>query len=210
MTRTKPAEQRRADMLGAAEALFLAKGIVATSLEDITHAAGVSKGLFYLYFASKDDLVLALREQFSRQFAERIRDRRGHSTGLATPDRPTIACTNPRTRWSPRSSARDGRRRLRRGRCRGERGVVLREPARLRSGFPRPGRRPPDPGGQAALQARRRRHREMMNVPSATRPDKLPNNREKARGTRIPDGKDLRSLPICFRTRDNRATDRND
>jgi AcrR family transcriptional regulator len=46
---------------------------VATSLEDITHAAGVSKGLFYLYFASKDDLVLALREQFSRQFAERIR-----------------------------------------------------------------------------------------------------------------------------------------
>jgi TetR/AcrR family transcriptional regulator, transcriptional repressor for nem operon len=73
MTRTKPAEQRRADLLGAAEALFLAKGIVATSLEDITHAAGVSKGLFYLYFASKDDLVLALQEQFSRQFAERIR-----------------------------------------------------------------------------------------------------------------------------------------
>ena len=73
MTRTKPAEQRRADLLGAAEALFLAKGIAATSLEDITHAAGVSKGLFYLYFASKYDLVLALQEQFSRQFAERIR-----------------------------------------------------------------------------------------------------------------------------------------
>ena len=73
MTRTKPAEQRRADLLSAGQALFLAKGIVATSLEDITQAAGVSKGLFYLYFASKDDLVLALQEQFSRKFAERIR-----------------------------------------------------------------------------------------------------------------------------------------
>ncbi len=73
MTRTKPAEQRRADLLAAGQALFLAKGIAATSLEDITSGAGVSKGLFYLYFHSKEDLVLALQEQFSNQFAERIR-----------------------------------------------------------------------------------------------------------------------------------------
>jgi TetR/AcrR family transcriptional repressor of nem operon len=73
MTRTKPAEQRRADLLAASQALFLAKGIAATSLEDITNGAGVSKGLFYLYFHSKEDLVLALQEQFSHQFAERIR-----------------------------------------------------------------------------------------------------------------------------------------
>jgi TetR/AcrR family transcriptional regulator, transcriptional repressor for nem operon len=73
MTRTKPAEQRRADLLAAGQALFLAKGITATSLEDITNGAGVSKGLFYLYFHSKEDLVLALQEQFSHQFAERIR-----------------------------------------------------------------------------------------------------------------------------------------
>lgn len=73
MTRTKPAEQRRADLLAASQALFLAKGITATSLEDITNGAGVSKGLFYLYFRSKEDLVLALQEQFSHQFADRIR-----------------------------------------------------------------------------------------------------------------------------------------
>lgn len=72
MTRTKPAEQRRADLLAAGEALFLARGIAATSLEDITRRAGVSKGLFYLYFPSKEDLVLALQEQFSRQLAERV------------------------------------------------------------------------------------------------------------------------------------------
>jgi AcrR family transcriptional regulator len=73
VTRTKPAEQRRAELLAAGQALFLAKGIAGTSLDDITQRAGVSKGLFYLYFSSKEDLVLALREQFSRELAGRMR-----------------------------------------------------------------------------------------------------------------------------------------
>jgi AcrR family transcriptional regulator len=72
VTRTKPAEQRRAELLTAGRALFLAKGTAATSLDDITQRAGVSKGLFYLYFASKEDLVLALQEQFSREVAARM------------------------------------------------------------------------------------------------------------------------------------------
>jgi AcrR family transcriptional regulator len=72
VTRTKPAEQRRAELLTAARALFLAKGVAATSLDDITQRAGVSKGLFYLYFASKEDLVLALQEQFSGEVAARM------------------------------------------------------------------------------------------------------------------------------------------
>jgi TetR/AcrR family transcriptional regulator, transcriptional repressor for nem operon len=72
VTRTKPAQQRRADLLAAGRTLFLAKGIAATSLDDITRQAGVSKGLFYLYFASKEDLVLALQEQFSGEVAARM------------------------------------------------------------------------------------------------------------------------------------------
>jgi TetR/AcrR family transcriptional repressor of nem operon len=74
MSRTKPAEERRAELLAAGQALFIAKGIAATTLEDITNGAGVSKGLFYVYFRSKDDLVVALQEEFSRQFAGRIRE----------------------------------------------------------------------------------------------------------------------------------------
>jgi TetR/AcrR family transcriptional regulator, transcriptional repressor for nem operon len=73
MTRTKPAEQRRADLLAASEALFLAQGVAATSLDEITSRAGVSKGLFYLYFRSKDDLLAALQDQFSVRLADRIR-----------------------------------------------------------------------------------------------------------------------------------------
>jgi TetR/AcrR family transcriptional regulator, transcriptional repressor for nem operon len=73
MTRTKPAEQRRADLLAASEELFLEKGVAATSLDDITSHAGVSKGLFYLYFRSKDDLLAAMQDQFSAKLADRIR-----------------------------------------------------------------------------------------------------------------------------------------
>jgi TetR/AcrR family transcriptional regulator, transcriptional repressor for nem operon len=71
--RTKPAEQRRADLLQASKELFLSQGVAATSLEDITSRAGVSKGLFYLYFRSKDELLLALQDQFSIELSERIR-----------------------------------------------------------------------------------------------------------------------------------------
>jgi TetR/AcrR family transcriptional regulator, transcriptional repressor for nem operon len=73
MGRTKPAEQRRADLLAASEELFLDKGVAATSVEDITARAGVSKGLFYLYFDSKDDLLVAMQDQFSVRLADTIR-----------------------------------------------------------------------------------------------------------------------------------------
>jgi TetR/AcrR family transcriptional regulator, transcriptional repressor for nem operon len=73
MARTKPAEQRRADLLEAGRELFLGKGIAATSIADITSRAGVSKGLFYLYFRSKDDLLTGLQDQFSTELADRIR-----------------------------------------------------------------------------------------------------------------------------------------
>jgi TetR/AcrR family transcriptional regulator, transcriptional repressor for nem operon len=74
LARTKPAEERRADLLAAAQELFVTKGLAATTLEDITTRAGVSQGLFYHYFRSKDGLVFALQEQFSARFAERIID----------------------------------------------------------------------------------------------------------------------------------------
>jgi TetR/AcrR family transcriptional repressor of nem operon len=40
VTRTKPAQQRRAELLAAGQALFLAQGIAGTPLEDITQRAG--------------------------------------------------------------------------------------------------------------------------------------------------------------------------
>lgn len=73
MPRTKPADVRRADLLAAGEAVFVAKGVASTTLEDITRAAGVSKGLFYQYFRSKEELVFALQERFATEFADHVR-----------------------------------------------------------------------------------------------------------------------------------------
>lgn len=73
VSRTKPREQRRSELLDAARELFVTKGVAGTSMDDITRQAGVSKGLFYLYFRSKDDLIGALQENFAGRLAERIR-----------------------------------------------------------------------------------------------------------------------------------------
>lgn len=42
----------------AAEALFMQKGIQATSLADVALAAGISKGTLFYHYKSKDDLIM--------------------------------------------------------------------------------------------------------------------------------------------------------
>lgn len=56
--------------MDAALALFLEKGIAGTIIDEIVSKAGASKGTFYHYFSSKNDIVAALRERFSRTFRE--------------------------------------------------------------------------------------------------------------------------------------------
>ncbi|MFE0014328.1 TetR/AcrR family transcriptional regulator [Mesorhizobium sp. NPDC059054] len=60
--------------MAAAAALFIAKGIEATTIDEIVARAGVAKGTFYHYFATKTDVVLALRERFSRDFARGVNE----------------------------------------------------------------------------------------------------------------------------------------
>lgn len=70
--RTKPEPECREDFLDAALGLFLNKGYERTSVEEITRSAGVAKGTFYLYFRSKGDLLLALRDRFREQGRARL------------------------------------------------------------------------------------------------------------------------------------------
>src|ERR1700735_2463225 len=65
--RTKPPEQRRDELMNAARRLFLDLGVSATTIEQITSGAGVAKGTFYLYFASKDEILAALGERYARE-----------------------------------------------------------------------------------------------------------------------------------------------
>ncbi|MBB4234087.1 TetR/AcrR family transcriptional regulator [Rhizobium esperanzae] len=62
--RTKPAEERRNELMVSAERLFLKKGLEQTTIEEITSGAGVAKGTFYLHFSSKADVLEALRARF--------------------------------------------------------------------------------------------------------------------------------------------------
>ncbi|MFC7621477.1 TetR/AcrR family transcriptional regulator [Microlunatus sp. GCM10028923] len=71
--RTAPPEQRRTALLDAAAELVLAKGISGFTVEDVTNAAQVAKGTFYLYFRSKEQLVRALRERFINDLVARQR-----------------------------------------------------------------------------------------------------------------------------------------
>lgn len=70
--RTKQPEVRRDQLLDAAERLFAEKGFADTTVADISEAAGVAKGTFYLYFPSKEHCVLALKERLSQGMMDRF------------------------------------------------------------------------------------------------------------------------------------------
>lgn len=51
---------RRADLMAAARRIFAERGYHETTVEDVTRAAGVAKGTFYLYFQEKREIFLAV------------------------------------------------------------------------------------------------------------------------------------------------------
>ena len=65
----KPAPARRDELLDVAQRLFGQNGYDATSVNHIIAELGVSKGAFYHYFDSKEDLVEALACRFARETA---------------------------------------------------------------------------------------------------------------------------------------------
>jgi AcrR family transcriptional regulator len=60
MTRRKTPAEKRIEFIQVAEDLFLEKGYENTSVDDIVKKMGAAKGLFYYYFDSKDDVILAI------------------------------------------------------------------------------------------------------------------------------------------------------
>ncbi|CUI39186.1 TetR/AcrR family transcriptional regulator [Achromobacter xylosoxidans] len=60
LTREQSRDQTRQRLLDAAQSIFLTKGFVAASVEDIAELAGYTRGAFYSNFASKSELFLQL------------------------------------------------------------------------------------------------------------------------------------------------------
>ena len=71
--RTKPPEERRDELMNAAQRMFLKQGVPATTIEQITSGADVAKGTFYLYFSSKENILAALGDRFGQKHLEGIK-----------------------------------------------------------------------------------------------------------------------------------------
>ncbi len=56
-------EQIRAQMRQKGRALFEKRGIKKTSVDELAQAAGISKGAFYIFYESKEELLLEILEE---------------------------------------------------------------------------------------------------------------------------------------------------
>ena len=75
LSRAARSAETRASVLAAAGELFRRRGFHAASLEEIADHAGFSKGVIYSQFGGKDDLMLALIEDYIGVRAGRVLDR---------------------------------------------------------------------------------------------------------------------------------------
>ncbi|WP_312609309.1 TetR/AcrR family transcriptional regulator, partial [Mammaliicoccus sciuri] len=67
MRTVKHPEERKNDILNAAEALFSTKGYQKTTIIDILKAVGIAKGTFYYYFASKEEVMDAIIDRIIKE-----------------------------------------------------------------------------------------------------------------------------------------------
>ncbi len=72
MNRRTDTETRKDQLLEAASDLFLEKGYRDTSVNSIVESVGVSKGTFYYYFDSKEDVLDGLVEKFGEPIYRKI------------------------------------------------------------------------------------------------------------------------------------------
>ena len=63
MRRIKEPEVRRGEILDAAQKLFVERGYAKTTVTDILNVHGLSKGVFYYYFKSKEEVMDAIIER---------------------------------------------------------------------------------------------------------------------------------------------------
>jgi len=71
------AEDKRAAILEAAIQAFATKGFHASRISDVAELAGIGKGTVYLYFDSKEDLLISILQSYvdeALSFAEELAD----------------------------------------------------------------------------------------------------------------------------------------
>ena len=64
----------RDKLLEKGREFFMTYGVRKTNVEDMTRAAGISKGAFYAFFSSKEELFLEVIEQFEAEYRAGLYD----------------------------------------------------------------------------------------------------------------------------------------
>lgn len=73
MRRHKEPEVRKSELLDAAQKLFVEKGYAKTTVNDILNVHGLSKGVFYYYFKSKEEIMDAIIQRMVDDMEEHAR-----------------------------------------------------------------------------------------------------------------------------------------
>ncbi len=77
---TERGRKTRASLLAAAETLFGVRGYDGTSIVDLTRAASIALGTFYLYFPDKKSLFIELVDTLGIRLREHVAKRAGGAT----------------------------------------------------------------------------------------------------------------------------------
>ncbi len=64
---TKPASERRQEIIDTARELFIQNGFIATQISDISKRMNVAQGLVYHYFKSKTDVLYAVIDELAEE-----------------------------------------------------------------------------------------------------------------------------------------------
>jgi AcrR family transcriptional regulator len=86
----KEAEERKNEILDAAEELFVTKGYDGTSTGDILDKVGIARGTLYYHFRSKEDILDALIERISDSMIKEAK-KEACNKKLSVPDR-IVSC----------------------------------------------------------------------------------------------------------------------
>ena len=73
MANGKEAEERKKEILDAAEELFIAKGYDETSTSDILEKVGIARGTLYYHFKSKEEILDALIARIMQEAEWRVK-----------------------------------------------------------------------------------------------------------------------------------------
>ncbi len=148
-----PPETRRAQILRSALACFANSGFTRATMDDVAAHSGLSKGSLYRFFSSKDEILLALFDDFETAVLGILDEKAAHEGALALLERTGEAASKLLAgepgllqTWPDFFVHPDSRERLRKMYVRARRRLA----AVIRAGIETGEIRPVDPGDSAA------------------------------------------------------------